>query len=156
MELGSSTGGTKLSILVNALGVLRIIISELCRMCQLRVVKRGIPVLPDRLASHAAQGGVHLVCGTLVADVELFQCLRIGVVAARFGLALGAHRGDTQRGHVVADGGRLAGGVGDVHVVVEDAHGKGGLRSVMTTFGWNPPFSEGRIRGKLTLYFVRQ
>ena len=43
-------------------------------------------------------------------------------------MTLGRHGGDAQRAHVVADIGRLTGRVGDIHVVVEDTHGKRGLR----------------------------
>ena len=62
--------------------------------------------------------------------MELLQRLRIGIVASRIGLALRAHRGYAEARHVVAEGGTLAGGIGDIDIVVEDAGGEGDLRQL--------------------------
>ena len=59
--------------------------------------------------------------------MELFKRLRIAEVAARFGLTFGRHRGDAERGHVIAECGAFARGVGDVDVVIENAHSKSQL-----------------------------
>ena len=86
-----------------------------------------IPVFPDRFDAEGTQGSGYLARLALVADVELLQRLRIGVVASRIGLALRAHRGYAEARHVVAEGGTLAGGIGDIDIVVEDAGGEGDL-----------------------------
>ena len=52
---------------------------------------------------------------------ELLEGLRIGVVAAGFGLGTGAHGCGSEGGDVIAEGGTLAGGEGYVDVAVEDA-----------------------------------
>ena len=59
--------------------------------------------------------------------MELLQCLRIGIISSRFRLAFRTHRGHAQRGHVVTDGRRFACGIGNVHIVVENTHGKSEL-----------------------------
>ena len=51
----------------------------------------------------------------------------MGKVTAWLRLALGTHRCNTKAGHPITDDWCLTGGVGDVHVVVKDAHGKGQL-----------------------------
>ena len=52
------------------------------------------------------------------------------MVTTRFRLAFGRHGGDSQRGHVVAQVGGFASRIGDVDVVVEDAHGESHLRQL--------------------------
>ena len=59
--------------------------------------------------------------------MELLQGLRISVVSSRFGFAFRTHGGHSKSCHVVADVCRFAGRVGDIHIVVEDAHGKSKL-----------------------------
>ena len=73
------------------------------------LVERLIPIFPDRLDTECTQGSGYLACLALIADVELLQRLRIGVVTSRIGLALCAHRGHAEARHVVAEGGTLAG-----------------------------------------------
>ena len=94
------------------------------------LVERLIPIFPDRLDTECTQGSGYLARLALIADVELLQRLRIGVVASRIGLALRTHRGHAEACHVVTEGGTLASGIGNIDIVVEDAGGKGDLRQL--------------------------
>ena len=93
-------------------------------------VERGIPVLPHGLPAEFRQAAADFGRTASVAHRELLQGLGIGVVSSGIDAALGRHGGDAEGGHMVADKGGLAGGIGDVDVVVKDAHGKGGLRQL--------------------------
>ena len=70
---------------------------------------------------------VYNLCRALVAHGKLLQSLRISVVTARIHFRFSRHRRYTERSHIVAYKSRLTGRVGDVHVVVEDTHGKRSL-----------------------------
>src|SRR5574344_2270671 len=90
-------------------------------------VKRCIPVFPDRLTSHFLQSLIDDLCGSIVRDSELLQSLGISVIATRIHMRLCRHRGNSERAHVISNQGWLTSGIGNVHIMVEDAHGKSGL-----------------------------
>lgn len=87
-------------------------------------VEGFVPVFPDGFVAEAADFGGYFEGGAGVGDFKLFEGVGGGDVAARLGLAAGAHGGDAEAHHVGAECRRLAGGVGDVDIVVEDAEGK--------------------------------
>src|SRR3712207_3819960 len=95
-----------------------------------RGIERLIPVFPHRFTSQSLQRALHFHRFPLVAHVELLQSLRVTVVTSRFRFAFGAHRRHAERSHAVAKRYAFTGGVGDVHIVVEDAHGESQLRQL--------------------------
>ena len=90
-------------------------------------VEGGIPVLPDRLSSEFLQAHVDDLGGSLITYSKLFKCLRVSMITAWVHLRLSRHGGDAEGSHVVTDEGWLTSRIGDVHIMVEDTHGKGGL-----------------------------
>ena len=88
------------------------------------MVERAVPVLPYGFDAALLECLCHLLHGTVIADGELFECLRVGVVASGVHTTGCRHGGDTKGAHIVAYKLRLAGGVRDIDVVVKDTHGE--------------------------------
>ena len=123
--------------------------------CWCKLVKRSIPVFPNRFSSQWFQCTFHFYGRALIAYMELLQGLRISVVSSRFEPLLSALMVVTQVPLCCRGWCRFAGRVGDIHIVVEDAHGKSKPVHGRSWWhsAWKPPFSAGRMLWKLTLYF---